>query len=116
VVLMMILSRVVLVSIPYEATLMMTRSWVTLMMILSRLVLVMTTSVVGQAMTMVTEDQTSIPAMESRPNPTARLNMSDCLESTQFNAVVVQQEKMDRVGFEPTTSANKFLNFSLFLM
>jgi hypothetical protein len=26
-------------------------------------------------------------------------------KGTQFNTVVVQQEKVDRVGFEPTTSA-----------
>ena len=34
------------------------------------------------------------------------LNLSDnCQNQAQTNTVVVQQEKMDRAGFEPTTSA-----------
>ena len=34
------------------------------------------------------------------------LNLSDIYQNqAQFNTVVVQQEKVDRVGFEPTTSA-----------
>jgi hypothetical protein len=34
------------------------------------------------------------------------LNLSyNYLKQAQFNAVVVQQKEMDRVGFEPTTSA-----------
>jgi hypothetical protein len=34
------------------------------------------------------------------------LNLSYTYQNrTQFNTVVVQQEKVDRVGFEPTTSA-----------
>jgi hypothetical protein len=37
------------------------------------MVLVMTTYVAGQAQTMVMGDQTSIPALKSRPNPTAKL-------------------------------------------
>jgi ABC-type phosphate/phosphonate transport system substrate-binding protein len=38
------------------------------------------------------------------------LNLSDNqLKQSQINTVVVQQEKMDRVGFEPTTSAAAFL-------
>ena len=36
------------------------------------------------------------------------MNLSDNYHKrTQTNTVVVQQEKMDRVGFEPTTSAMK---------
>jgi hypothetical protein len=35
------------------------------------------------------------------------LNLSsNCSKQAQNNTVVVQQEKMDRVGFEPTTSAS----------
>ena len=35
------------------------------------------------------------------------LNLSDnLLEQSRNNPVVVQQEEMDRVGFEPTTSAS----------
>jgi hypothetical protein len=35
------------------------------------------------------------------------LNLSDSnRKQSQFNTVFVQQEKMDRVGFEPTTSAS----------
>jgi hypothetical protein len=38
------------------------------------------------------------------------LNLSDNqLKQSQINTVVVQQEKMDRVGVEPTTSAAAFL-------
>ena len=32
----------------------------------------------------------------------------NCQNRAQNNTVVVQQEKMDRVGFEPTTSASMF--------
>jgi hypothetical protein len=33
---------------------------------------------------------------------------TDTQNRTQFNAVVVQQEEVDRVGVEPTTSASFF--------
>jgi hypothetical protein len=36
------------------------------------------------------------------------LNLSDnILKQSQSNTVLVQQEKVDRVGFEPMTSANQ---------
>ena len=35
------------------------------------------------------------------------LDLSDnCLEQTQYNAVIPSQKEMDRVGFEPTTSVS----------
>jgi hypothetical protein len=41
------------------------------------------------------------------------LNLSDnLLEQSRDNPVVVQQEEMDRVGFEPTISAHSILRQS----
>jgi hypothetical protein len=37
------------------------------------------------------------------------------LKRAQNNTVLVQQEEMDRVGFEPTTSAWTFLSCSYYL-
>jgi hypothetical protein len=58
----------------------------------------------------------STRAVEQLKNPEVRaavdeeLNLSDNnLKQAQTNTVLVQQEEMDRVGFEPTISAHQLI-------